>query len=49
MPLDSNFTFDMLPAHTYHIEGDLLMTCNLLQTLLEKTNSSEEAVRDEAV
>lgn len=49
MPPNSNLSFDMLPAHTYHIEVDLLMTCNLLQTLLQKTNSSEEAVRDKAV
>jgi hypothetical protein len=49
MPPNSNLSFDMLPAHNYHIEVDLLMTCNLLQTLLQKTNSSEEAVRDKAV
>lgn len=34
---------------TYQIERDLLLTCNLLQTLLQKIDSSEEAVRDEAV
>lgn len=39
----------MLPALTYQIEGDLLLTCDLLQTLLQKIGSSEEAVRDEAV
>ncbi|KAG7571515.1 hypothetical protein FFLO_00531 [Filobasidium floriforme] len=34
---------------TYQIEGDLLLTCDLLQTLLQKIDSSEEAVHDEAV
>jgi hypothetical protein len=39
----------VLPALTYQIEGDLLLTCDLLQTLLQKTDSSEEAVCEEAV
>ena len=34
----------MLPADIYQIEGDLLLTCDLLQTLLQKTDSGEVVV-----